>query len=184
MARAPGDPDVAGEGARSSGEEEVPAAEVDRINAKLERLSAQRRALRKAMRQFGEDFDARVWADAFASPDPDAINRVFAVTGGYLALLNNTVEAVRVGAKLAGVKPAEGMLGASGLIEAIRIEGGFSDRQAQTFIELYHTRNGLQHASPGVEADEVHRQVRLLLRHLPRFVESYVNWLKGHDIEL
>jgi hypothetical protein len=38
--------------------------------------------------------------------------------------------------------------------------------------------------SPGVEADEAHRQVRLLLRHLPRFVKSYVNWLKKHDIEL
>jgi hypothetical protein len=59
---------------------------------------------------------------------------VFAVTGGYLALLNNTVEAVRVGAKLVGVKPSEGMLGASGLIEAIRIDGGFSDQQAQTYL--------------------------------------------------
>lgn len=71
-----------------------------------------------------------------------------------------------------------------GLIEAIRIDGGFSGQQAQTFIELYRTRNGLQHDSPGVEADEVHRQVCLLLRHLPRFVDSYVNWLKEHDIEL
>jgi hypothetical protein len=51
------------------------------------------------MRQFGEDFDATVWEGAFSSPDPDDINRVFTVTGGYMALLNNTVEAVRVGAK-------------------------------------------------------------------------------------
>jgi hypothetical protein len=184
MARAHEDSDVAGEGTRSSGDDDVSAAELDRINSKLERLSAQRRALRKAMRQFGEGFDAQVWTDAFASPDPDDINRVFAVTGGYLALLNNTVEAVRVGAKLVGVKPAAGTLGASGLIEAIQIDGGFSHQQAQTFIELYHTRNGLQHASPGVEADEVHRQVRLLLRHLPRLVASYVNWLKGRGVEL
>ncbi len=83
---------------------------------------------------------------SFASPDPDEINRVFAVTGGYLALLlNNTVEAVRMGAKLAGVKPAEGMLGASGLIEAIRIDGGFSEQQAQTFIELYRTHRRRAH---------------------------------------
>ena len=179
MAGTDEDPDAAGAGT----DDEANAAELDRINSKLERLSAQRRALRKAS-LFGENFDARAWAESFASPDPDEINRVFAVTGGYLALLNNTVEAVRVGAKLVGVKPAKGMLGASGLIEAIRIDGGFSDQQAQTFIELYRTRNGLQHDSPGVEADEVHRQVRLLLRHLPRFVESYVNWLEEHDIEL
>ncbi len=100
------DPDAA-VGTRGS-DEESRAAELDRINSKLERLSAQRRALRKAMGPFGENFDARVWAESFASADPDQINRVFAVTGGYLALLNNTVEAVRVGAKLVGVKPAEG----------------------------------------------------------------------------
>ena len=178
------DPDAAGAGTRGEDDDDAHTAELDRINSKLERLSAQRRALRKAMGLFGENFDARVWAESFVSPDPDEINRVFAVTGGYLALLNNTVEAVRMGAKLVGVKPAEGMLGVSGLIEAIRIDGGFSEQQAQTFIELYRTRNGLQHDSPGVEADEVHRQVRLLLRHLPGFVESYVNWLKEHDIEL
>jgi hypothetical protein len=40
-----------------------------------------------------------------------------------------------------------------------------------------------QHASAGVEADELHRQARLLLRHLPRFVESYVSWLARHGIE-
>jgi hypothetical protein len=184
MAGTSEDPDAAGSGRRGGGDGEARAAELDRIDAKLERLPAQRRALRKAMRQFGEDFDARVWADAFASPDPDDINRVFTVTGGYLALLNNTVEAVRVGARLAGVEPAEGMLGASGLIEAIRLDGGFTDGQAQTFIELYRTRNGLQHASAGIQADEVHRQVRLLLRHLPRLVESYVTWLEGRNIEL
>ena len=184
MARTEDDPGAAEASTRRKDDDDARAAELDRINSKLQRLSAQRRALRKAMGLFGENFDARVWAESFASPDPDEINRVFAVTGGYLALLNNTVEAVRMGAKLAGLKPAEGTLGASGLIEAIRIDGGFSDRQAQTFIELYRTRNGLQHDSPGIEADEVHRQVRLLLRHLPRFVESYVKWLEGHDIEL
>ncbi len=178
------DPDAAGAGPRGEDDGAARTAELDRINAKLERLSAQRQALRRAMSKFGEDFDAQVWAEAFVSPDPDEINRVFAVTGGYMALLNNTVEAVRVGAKLVGVKPAEGTLGASGLIEAIRLDGGFSDQQARTFIELYRTRNGLQHASPGVEADEVRRQARLLMRHLPRFVESYLNWLKRHDIEL
>ncbi len=183
MAGTDEDPSATGTGTRGK-DDKAHTAELDRINAKLERLSVQRRALRKAIGLFGENFDTRVWAASFTSPDPDEINRVFAVTGGYLALLNNTVEAVRMGAKLAGVKPAEGMLGTSGVIEAIRIDGGFSDQQAQTFIELYRTRNGLQHDPPGVEADEIHRQVRLLLRHLPPFVESYVNWLKKHNIEL
>lgn len=62
------------------------AAQLDRLSAKLERLSAQRQALRKAMNQFGGNFNAKNWKEAFDSPEPDDINRVFMVTGGYLAL--------------------------------------------------------------------------------------------------
>jgi hypothetical protein len=160
------------------------AAQLDRLSAKLERLSAQRKALRKAMNQFGGDFDAKGWKEAFDSPDPDDINRVFTVTGGYLALVNNTVEAVRAGAKLTGLKPSPGIPGASGIIDAIRVDGGFTSGQAETFTELYRTRNRLQHSSPDIQADEVHGQARLLLRHLPRFVASYLAWLQKHSIEL
>lgn len=159
-------------------------AELDRIGAKLERLAPQRKALRKAIHQFGQDFDLKIWSDAFISHDSDDINRVYAVTGGYLAVINNTFEAVRAGAKLAGIKPTTGMTGASGLIDAIRADDGFSNQQAETFIELYRTRNRLQHSSPDVEADEVHRQVLLLLRHLPQLVKSYLAWLEKRGIRL
>jgi hypothetical protein len=156
----------------------------DRIDSRLERLSAQRTALRRAMREFGHDFDARTWSDAFVSPEPDDINRVLAVTGGYLALVNNTAEAIRTGAKLAGMNPTVGMPGLPGIVDAIRLDGGFSDRPAATFVELYRTRNRLQHASPDIEADEIHRQVRALLRHLPGFIRSYLAWLQTHAIGL
>jgi len=159
--------------------DEARTSELDRIDAKLERLAAQRTALRKAM----EQFDAGAWTAAFNSPDPDDINRVFAVTGGYLALVNNTAEAIRAGAKLTGLQSTPGMPGVSGIIAAIRMDGGFTSRQAETFTELYRTRNRLQHSSPDVDADEVHRQVRLLLRHLPRLIRSYLAWLKKHNVE-
>lgn len=157
---------------------------LNRLSAKLERLSTQRQALRKAVLQFGENFDIKTWTDAFDSSDIDDINRVYTVTGGYLALINNMAEAVRVGAKLTGTKPSEGSHGLPGLIETIRAGGGFSDQQAETFTELYRTRNHLQHASPDVQADEVHRQVHLLLGHLPRLLRSYLRWLKQHGLEL
>jgi hypothetical protein len=160
------------------------AAELNRLSAKLERLSTQRRALRKAMLQFGESFDVETWTDAFNSSDIDDINRVYTVTGGYLALINNMAEAVRTGAKLTGTKPSEGTHGLPGIIEAIRAKDGFTDQQAETFTELYRTRNHLQHASPDIQADEVHRQVRLLLGHLPRLVKSYLTWLKQYGVEL
>jgi predicted nucleotidyltransferase len=159
-------------------------AEPDRFRARLERLSAQRTALRRAMGQFGKDFDANAWMNAYDSPDPDDINRVFTVTGGYLALVNNTAGAIKAGIKLTGLKSTPGMPGLPGMVDAVRVDGGFTKRQAETFVELYRTRNRLQHSSPDIEADEVHRQVRLLLRHLPGLVKSYLAWLERHDVEL
>jgi hypothetical protein len=158
-------------------------AELDRIDAKLERLATQRNALRRAMEQFGGDFNAERWAAAFDSSDPDDINRVFTVTGGYLALVNNTAEAIRAGATLAQLKPQPGVPGLPGIIDAVCADGGITSAQAATFTKLYRTRNRLQHSSPDIEADELHRQVRLLLRHLPGFIKSYVAWLEAHEIE-
>lgn len=160
------------------------AVELNRLDTKLARLSAQSRALRKAMLQFGKDFDAPTWIAAFNSSDLDDINRVYTVTGGYLALVNNMAEALRAGTKLTGTKPSAGAHGLPGIVEAIRGDGGFTRQQAETFKELYRTRNRLQHASPDIQADEVHRQVRLLLGHLPRLVKSYLAWLQKHGIEL
>ncbi len=158
-------------------------AELDRMSSKLERLAAQRKALRKAINQFGESFDAKTWREAFDSADADDINRVFTVTGGYLALVNNTAEAIKTGTKLSGLQPTPS-LGLPGIIGAIRADGGFTDQQAKTFIELYRTRNRLQHASPDIDADEVRTQVRLLLNHLPRFIKSYLTWLAKHGIQV
>ena len=172
---------VEDEGARAKGPR---TAELDRVSAKLERLAAQRKALRRAIGQFGDDFDAKAWTEAFDSPDPEEINRVFTVTGGYLALVNNTAEAIRAGAKLTGLESTPGMPGVSGIIDAIRADGGFTRTQTTTFTELYRTRNRLQHSSPDIQADEVHRQVRLLLRHLPRLVESYLVWLQRQGVEI
>jgi hypothetical protein len=158
-------------------------AEFDRMNSKLERLAAQRKALRKAINQFGENFDAKTWRGAFDSADADDINRVFTVTGGYLALVNNTAEAIKTGTELTGLQPTPS-LGLPGIIDAIRVDGGFTDQQAKTFTELYRTRNRLQHASPDIDADEIRAQVRLLLNHLPRFVKSYLAWLAKHGIQV
>ena len=61
--------DAVGAGTRGE-DDDACMAELDRINAKLERLSAQRRALRKAMGLFGENFDARVWAESLRVSGP------------------------------------------------------------------------------------------------------------------
>jgi len=152
--------------------------------SKLDRLPVQRRALVAAMRTFGDDFDQAEWAAAFESVDIADVHRVLLVTGSFLAIVNNTVEAVKIGARLAQIKAADGQRGASAIIDAIRRDGAISSEQAESFQTIYGTRNALQHASSEVEAAEVHRHVKLLLRHLPGFVRSYTTWLERHGIEL
>ncbi|HMJ01655.1 MAG TPA: hypothetical protein VK506_01865 [Conexibacter sp.] len=156
----------------------------DRIAAKLERLPVQHRSLIAAMRAFGEDFDRAEWTTAFESVDVADVHRVLLVTGSYLALVNNTIEAVKIGAELAQVKPVDGQRGASGIIDALRRDGGISLEQAESFTKIYGTRNSLQHASSEVQAAEIHRHVKLLLRHLPGFVSSFTTWLEQRGIEL
>ena len=160
------------------------AAQIDRMATKLRRLTAQRRALNAAIRAFGDDFDEADWCAAFASDEVIEINRVLLVTGGYLILVNNTIEAVKIGAELAGLTPAEGRRGASGVIDAIRRDGGISVEQAETFTSLYGTRNLLQHASTDVQAGEMRRHVKLLLHSLPGFVRSFTGWLARRGVEL
>ena len=157
---------------------------VNRIAAKLERLPVQRRSLVVALRAFGEDFDVAEWATAFHSTDVADVHRVLLVTGGYLALVNNTVEAVKIGAELVEVKPPRGERGAAAVIDAIRRDGGVSPEQAESFAKIYGTRNSLQHASSEVRATEVHDHVKLLLRHLPGFVSSFTSWLERRGVAL
>jgi hypothetical protein len=174
-------PHKKGHTSAAGGKHATHTAELDRMSSRLERLAAQRKALRKAINQFGENFDAKTWREAFASADADDINRVFMVTGGYLALVNNTAEAIKTGTELTGLQSTPSL---PGIINAIHADGGFTDQQAKTFIELYRTRNRLQHSSPDMQADELHTQVRLLLNHLPRFVKSYLAWLAKHGIRV
>jgi uncharacterized protein YutE (UPF0331/DUF86 family) len=160
------------------------AAEIARIVSKLDRLPVQRRSLIAAMRAFGDDFDQAEWNAAFESVDVADVHRVLLVTGSYLAIVNNTIEAVKIGARLTQVKPADGQRGASAVIDAICHDGGISPEQAESFLKIYGTRNALQHASSEVHATEVHRHVKLLLRHLSGFMRSFVAWLARHGIEL
>jgi hypothetical protein len=165
-------------------EQAARSVEIDRIAAKLERLPAQRRALSVALRAFGDDFDRAEWTAAFESAESVDINRVLPVTGGFLALTNNTVEAVKIGAALVGVEAIDGKRGASGAIDAICRDGGISPEQAESLTKIYRTRNALQHASTDIQAGEVHKYVKLLLRSLPGFVRSFVSWLEQRGVEL
>ena len=159
-------------------------ASVARIRQRLTRIAAQRRALQLAVARYADEeggFGLARWTEGFESSAPETINQVIEVTGGYQMLVNHLIEALRTGATLAGFA---GRPSGRELVAAIRDDGGFSPNQAEVLIELYRTRNRLQHASPDIQADEVHEQVSVLLKTLPRLVRSFVAWMARHDVEL
>jgi len=165
------------------------AADESRIRQRLIRMTAQRRALQLALARFADEegrFELVLWTEAFESSEPATINHVVEVTGGYQMLVNHLVEALRTGAKLTGLEVGRRGKAASGpeLITAVRDDGGFTSNQAEVLTELYRARNRLQHASPDIEADEVHQQVTLLLKTLPRLVRSFVTWMALHGVDL
>jgi len=163
--------------------------EVARIRQRLARMAPQSKALQVACARYDDGaakFDLELWEAAFTSADPRTINHVLEVTGGYVGLVNHLVEMVRSGAALAGLALAQGRArpSAPDLIAAVRDDGCFTDNQADVLIRLNGTRNRLQHASPGVPADEVHERVRLLLQTLPRLLGSYLRWMEDRGVRL
>lgn len=146
-------------------------------------MSKHRRALEAAIAVFGEGLDASAWEEAFASADPGDTNRVLSVAGGYSTLINNYVELLKAGARLAGLV-RERRPNAERCFEVIRDDGGLTADQAETLTQLYGMEGRLEHASPDVQADEVREAVLRLRSELPKLVEQAVTWLGRHGIEV
>jgi hypothetical protein len=147
-------------------------------------VEAKARALRKATRQFGGDFALVDFTKAFDSPDEDDILAIQQVSGVFGSLVNSLVQPTPAAVKLLGLKPTPGMRGQPGFIDAVSQDGGFGADQATTLISLYQTRNALEHGSPDMQADELHGQVKLLLRSYKGLVKSFVIWLARNDVHL
>jgi hypothetical protein len=167
----------------------TPPSDVDRLVERLARLAPQRRALLLALAPFEDDegrFDRVLWVNGFGSDDPRAIVEVKAVTALYETIVNHLVEMLFAAARLRGlaIRSRTGRPSGPRLFDAVGADAGLADDQVGTLKRLYGTRNELQHASPGVEADQVFDDVQLLLRTLGGFVDSYVAWLKRHGVTI
>ena len=163
--------------------------EIARIRRRLVRMAPQTKALQLALARYraaSGQLDPQLWADAFASNEPQTINQVVEVVGGYVGLVNHMLEMLRSGTKLAGLLAVRDQPSASvpEVIEAARRDGCFTDTQANTLKQLNRTRNRLQHNSPGVPADEVHERVELLMRTMPRLLSSYLDWMARRGVPL
>ena len=161
----------------------------ERIVERFKRLAPQQKALQLALGRFSDDdgqFDRDRWIEGFESDDPETIVAVTSVTGLYEGLVNHLVEMLLVAAKLRGLAIVQGETRPTGpdLFRAVGEDGGLTDNQVEVLLRLYGMRNDLQHSSPGVEGGDAYEHIVLLTKTLKRFVESYIAWLKTHDVTL
>lgn len=137
-----------------------------RIDDSLSVIPAHRRALVAAMAEFGDDFDRAPFAAAFDSEDAAEINRVQAVLGNFVTIVNALAtiahnayaDAVRLGIAV----ETEG-----GRYERLEQLGAVSTSRRAALQGLTNMRNRLQHVYPDIRAEEVRAAVRLLLDQLP-----------------
>lgn len=136
------------------------------------------------MRQFGEDFDGESWRTAYEAFSAEEHNRVVQVTGNLTALADNAVELVRFAATLTGLRPAGRRPSTNADIEALRIDGALTGKQAYELVQLKELCDELRHVYAYVEADDVHAGVRAVLKLLPGFTASYLRWLAEYDVKV
>lgn len=160
-----------------------------RLVERFKRLAPQQQALLLALGPFRDDdghADRARWVAAFGSDDPHRIVEVKAVTSLFEGLVNHLVERLHVSARLRGLEVARREVRPTGpaLFAAVGADGGLTRSQVDVLLRLYATRNELQHASPGIEAEQVFDDVQLLQKTLKRFVQSCIAWLRRHGVAL
>jgi len=161
-------------------------AEQARLSRYFQAIAKHRRALDLAIEEgSGGQLDPREWAQAFDSTEPHDANRTMVVTGDHSAALNAYVEILKAsaGSRLIGLLPHR-RPHAEQAFDAVREDEGLTEEQATLLHEIYVLEGRLEHASPDVEAGEVHDAVQRFREALPGLVESVAAWLRRHGVEL
>ena len=168
--------------------EEVPKAvrdvEASHIRKRIKRLLVDYRALKAAIDdEFGVDFDADTWRQAFESEEPSEVNRVASVVSAFERIVNGLVEAARSGLIAGGVATPLGTKETVPTdLERVRDDGGLTEGQAKLLVELSRTRNELEHVYIEVTADDARGDIRRLRANLPAIVEALNNWFTRHGV--
>jgi len=156
----------------------------ERIERHLERMPLERDALLLAMGQFGADFDRDAWRTAYEAFSAEEHNRVVQVTSNLRALVDNAVELARVAAMLTGLRPPGRRPSTNADIEALRADGALSGKQTYELVQLKELCDRMRHEYVYVDAEDVYRAVRSLVKFLPGFTASYVQWLAEYGVNL
>jgi hypothetical protein len=153
-----------------------------KVTARLREIARDRRALRNALDRFegAEDF-ARAWA----SEDPDEINRRDQVERPYERIVNDLQEIVDLcEAEEAGRgAPAPSGEGGEdpGRWRRVALRGRFSHAQAERWQGIARGRQRLAHHYadlPARHGAEVYDRAEELLRELPKAVGGLGRWIE------
>lgn len=130
------------------------------------------------MAQFGEDFDREEFAKAFASADPDDLNRVKAVERGVDQLFNWMVELSALGLELAGVRARDAEPNSRRDLDSLRRAGVLSRERTDRLQRLRELRRLVVHEYATATAAQVHEAAWIVADDLTVFYDAYAKWIR------
>ncbi len=133
-------------------------------------------ALRTAMAEFGDDFDADVFREAYASEDPLALNRVKAVERGVDQLYTFITELTAFGLELGELRGRRDETNARKDLDSLRRTGGFSGELVRRLQRLRELQRILDREDTAATAEHVHESALLVAANFPAFYEAYRTW--------
>jgi hypothetical protein len=134
-------------------------------------------ALRTAMADFGEDFDADAFSTAYASDDPVVLNRVKAVERGVDQLYNYIAELTAFGLELAEVRARGDDLNARRDLQALQTIGVLGPQRTERLQRLRELRRLLVHEYATATAEQVHEAARIVANEFVPFYDAYKAWI-------
>jgi hypothetical protein len=134
-------------------------------------------ALRTAMAEFGEDFDAEDFREAYASEDPVVLNHVKAVERGVDQLYDYIVELAAFGLELAELRGRRDEVSARRDLDALGRAGVLAGELTRRLQRLRELRRMLAGEDASATAERAHESALLIAANLPAFYEAYRNWI-------
>lgn len=142
------------------------------IHVRLADLPRHLTALKEAMAGFGEDFGLEPFTAAFASEDPEELNRVKAVEQGFQQLFAYIAELAQLGLARTDLRGGKG-----GAFEKLRDAGVISKERCARLVRINEIRNDVAHFYVHAEAKDVHEGALLLVEEIGGFLADYRRWL-------
>lgn len=147
------------------------------ISDRLAQLPRRLDLLKRAMAEFGGEFNRQLFLDAFESDDLVLGNKVSALERDFEQLLNALAEIVRAGTTLAQFAPAKRRFDISADLEKLAEQKVISRRQVTIWTRLQRARNDLQHDYIELSAEELYDAVKLLLNNFSILMTALSNWI-------